>query len=94
MRSMSAVTAAPDSSVTSVPATLADTRAFSVSPLKAAFHDSDTDTDIFADIPARIGARMSACRSACHRNNFNRACRTCRVVGEDRREEVVVGVVE
>ena len=40
--------------------------------LKLAFHDADTD------ILARIVARMSACRSACHRNNFNRACRTCR----------------
>ena len=46
--------------------------------VQPAFHDADTDTDIFADILARIVARMSACRSACHRNNFNRACRTCR----------------
>jgi len=46
-------------------------------PVKLAFHD--TDTDILAAILARIVARMSAaCRSACHRNNFNRACRTCR----------------
>ena len=52
--------------------------------VKLAFHgadtDTDTDTDLFADILARIVARMSACRSACHRNNFNRACRTCRRV--------------
>ena len=50
--------------------------------VKLAFHDADTntdtDTDILIDILARIVARMSACRSACHRNNFNRACRTCR----------------
>jgi len=45
-------------------------------PVKLAFHGADTDTD--TDILARIVASMSACRSACHRNNFNRACRTCR----------------
>jgi len=39
---------------------------------KLAFHDADTD------ILARIVARISACRSSCHRNNFNRAFRTCR----------------
>jgi len=50
--------------------------------IKLAFHD----TDIHAAILARIVERMSACRSACHRNNFNRACQTCRQVG--------VGVVE
>jgi len=45
-----------------------------VIPIKVAFHDADTDTDILADILAK----MSACRSDCHRNNFSRACRTCR----------------
>jgi len=48
------------------------------SQVKLAFHDANTDTDILADILARIVATMLACRSACHRNNFNRACRTCR----------------
>jgi len=62
-----------------------------VTSLELTFHDADTD--ILADILARIVARMSACRSACHRNNFNRACRTC-WRGEDPREEVGVGVVE
>jgi len=59
-----------------------------------AFNDADTDTDtdtnILADIIARIVARMSACRSACDRNNFRKS-RVGRV-GEDRREDVRVGV--
>ena len=61
-----------------------------VSSVKLAFHDSDTDTDILADILARIVARMSACRLAYHRNNFRKS-RVGRV-GEDPREDVLVGV--
>jgi len=49
-----------------------DALVVTLSSLKPAFHDADTDTNtnILADILARIVARMLACRSACHGNNF------------------------